>query len=233
MVHLEAGKSSVSAGSDGEESCELIAHAGCSPGSHNITYWDGRISPIDIKNGSQAFLEAYDCTNDSYPVFYSHYFNLTEADAAVSSSSHSDSASPTILMTPTSTDTAAANPLSSASSAPTTTAAVTTTTNTGASTGSSAAAVGAGVGGGVAGALLIVGGGVALWRLRRNRLRRRSGRKSSGGSSTMVCQRPVYDELADRNSSAVSAVSGEGGRGGGPLPVFEVSSDPRPPRELA
>ncbi|KAI1878938.1 hypothetical protein JX265_003115 [Neoarthrinium moseri] len=59
----------------------------CSPGSFNTIYWDGRIDPIDINNGSQAYLAAWNCSNlSASPVFFSHYFNLTGQAPSTSTS---------------------------------------------------------------------------------------------------------------------------------------------------
>ncbi|KAI6090143.1 hypothetical protein F4821DRAFT_256292 [Hypoxylon rubiginosum] len=134
----------------------------CAPSSDNQFYWNGDIGPIDLKNGSQAFLAAFDCYNPYTPVFYSHYINLTEALVVSSSSSTSM------------TSTSSSSTSRSTSLAATTTSALpviesSTSTSPPSDNSSNAAALGGGIGGGIGGALLLIAAGFGIWKYRSSR----------------------------------------------------------------
>jgi hypothetical protein len=141
-------------------STRLIRYTDCEAGvapEANYLYWDGNISPIDLKNGSQAYLAAWNCSAPgTTPVFFSHYVNLTEPAAASSSSS----ASSTAAATNSETNTAA--PSSSAPSSATPVPA-----SSGGSS-SNAAALGGGIGGGIGGAIILTAAAFAFWKYRQS-----------------------------------------------------------------
>lgn len=141
-----------------------MAWKGCSPGSYGSTHWDGTIDPIDINNGSQAYLAVYNCSEKATPIFFSHYFNLTDATSSSSSETTNSASSSTSTISASSVTASSATVSSATATAGTNSAKADTSTAT-----SNAAAVGGGVGGGVGGALLIIAGGFALWRCRKNR----------------------------------------------------------------
>ncbi|KAI0834088.1 hypothetical protein F5Y06DRAFT_307155 [Hypoxylon sp. FL0890] len=136
---------------------------GCIDGtSIDYLYWDGDIDPIDIKNGSQAYLGVWNCSDSiSEPIFYSHYINLVEDPSASSTTTSSASTNssistspPTSIVTapavtpPTSTDSPPADESPSSNGSP------------------NAAAIGGGIGGGIGGALVLIAAGFAFWKYR-------------------------------------------------------------------
>ncbi|KAK5451471.1 hypothetical protein LTS15_008236 [Exophiala xenobiotica] len=107
-------------------------------------YWDGKISPIDLKNGSIAYLAAWDCDQpDATPIFFSHYINLTEPVVTTTSSTST---------TTTSGIPTSASPVSTSSITP----AATAESNHSGGGGSNSAALGGGIGGGIGGALVLI-----------------------------------------------------------------------------
>jgi hypothetical protein len=130
-----------------------MAEIGCSPGSFNSIFWDGRIDPIDLRNGSQAYLAAWNCSDpNASPMFFSHYFNLTKPTQSTSSDTMSSTASTTV--------TTATRPSQQTADSSSTSASTNSTFN-------NAGAIGGGVGGGLGGALLLIAGGFALYRYRK------------------------------------------------------------------
>ncbi|OTA93709.1 hypothetical protein M434DRAFT_395391 [Hypoxylon sp. CO27-5] len=130
--------------------------------STDYLYWDGGIGSIDLKNGSQAYLGVWNCSDFTTPVFFSHYMNLVE-DSSPSSSTTTSSTS-TILST-------SISPTTSIATAPV--AATPTSTNSAHADESSsyrgssnAAAIGGGIGGGIGGALILIAAAVAFWKYR-------------------------------------------------------------------
>ena len=150
-------------------------HSDC-PIDTDYYYWDGDISPIDIKNGSIAFLSAWNCSEpDATPIFFSHYFNLSEPVAASSSSSASQSSATgslastqSVLATQTGATTGTAT--GSGSSSPTGSSSASSSTGSSKSGGgTNAAAIGGGVGGGIGGALVLIALGAFFLYWRRNK----------------------------------------------------------------
>ncbi|KAI4863438.1 hypothetical protein F4820DRAFT_374006 [Hypoxylon rubiginosum] len=129
----------------------------CIPGSDNYFYWDGNIGSIDLKNGSQAFLGAYNCSNPTTPIFFSHYINLIEAPPISKPSSISTARTSSFSFSfSTSMATTATSP-----------SIVTPTSTASPSNGpSNAAAIGGGIGGGLGGALLLIAIVFAFWKYR-------------------------------------------------------------------
>ncbi|KAK5632053.1 hypothetical protein RRF57_007767 [Xylaria bambusicola] len=158
------------------ESVQAHQLTDCQPGDIGSIYWDGDIGDIDLMNGTQAFLEVYDCLiPDSTPVFFSHYINLTDNSA-------SESNSMTIFSTPTLTVSSiqsvmtsskfpteasptsshySSSPSSSSSPSPSSTSSSPSSTN--------AAAIGGGIGGGIGGAIVIAAIIFALLKTRKGK----------------------------------------------------------------
>ncbi|KAI2623472.1 hypothetical protein GGS26DRAFT_219005 [Hypomontagnella submonticulosa] len=151
----------------------------------NFKYWDGDIGDIDLKDGSQAYLGVWNCSDFTTPVFFSHYMNLVEPPAS-SSTSTSTSATQTSSES-TSPPTAAATALtSSPAESP-------TQSPESQSNGSSnAAALGGGIGGGIGGALLLIGAAFAFWKYR------------NGKSQAQPPQQPPPAWVNDYNAMAMS-----------------------------
>ncbi|KAI1118177.1 hypothetical protein F5Y14DRAFT_401336 [Nemania sp. NC0429] len=123
----------------------------CQSGSIDYIYWDGDLGGIDLKNGIQAFLSAYNCSNPgSTPVFFSHYINLTEPIISQSSSITSSTATSTADST-----TSSAQPTTTNNPSTTPVATPTNTNDNSSKPSSDAAAIGGGVGGGVGGAIVV------------------------------------------------------------------------------
>ncbi|KAI0971682.1 hypothetical protein F4678DRAFT_461045 [Xylaria arbuscula] len=141
-------------------SVQQHALTGCQSGVIDSLYWDGNIGNIDLKNGTQAYLSVYNCSNPgSTPVFFSHYINLTEP--VVSSSTVTGAAATTNSALPTTTTTTSAVAVPSL-----------TGTNEASSTSSpssslNTSAIGGGIGGGIGGAIVLVAVGFAILRIRK------------------------------------------------------------------
>ncbi|OCT53174.1 hypothetical protein CLCR_10477 [Cladophialophora carrionii] len=157
----------------------------------SLIYWDGDVSPIDLNNGSIAYLAAWDCDQpDATPLFFSHYINLTEPAVVTTSSSSTPTTS-----SPSSTRTNAAPVTSStpfgSPSTPTPTPTPTPSTddtNQGTHRSSSdSAALGGGIGGGIGGALVLIAlvGLLLFWRRgNKNKAKRNAGPSHEMSSST-------------------------------------------------
>ncbi|OAL24290.1 hypothetical protein AYO20_10717 [Fonsecaea nubica] len=116
-------------------------------------YWDGKISPIDLKNGSIAYLAAWDCDQpDATPIFFSHYINLTEPVVTTTSSTPTTITSASLASSTTSGTPTSAGPVSTSSVTP----AATAESNHSGGGGSNSAALGGGIGGGIGGALVLI-----------------------------------------------------------------------------
>ena len=138
------------------------AYADCQSGDIDSLYWDGDTGEIDLKNGTQAYLSAYNCSDpSSEPVFTSYYFNLAERaaidGAPVTDTSAATSTTSSATTTPIATNTT--SPIITSHSSPAT---LTTL----------AAGIAGGIGGGVVGAVVIVALAFALPRTRRKRNKR-------------------------------------------------------------
>lgn len=135
----------------------------CIPGSNNYLYWDGNIGSINLKNGSQAYLGAYNCSNPGTPVFFSHYINLIEMPSKPSSTSDLTtltSSFSTSFATLFITSSLVTSPTTSPSSSPVPSISSPTDGS------SNAAAIGGGIGGGLGGALVLIAAALAFWRYR-------------------------------------------------------------------
>ncbi|KAI0424415.1 hypothetical protein F5Y09DRAFT_353465 [Xylaria sp. FL1042] len=133
----------------------------CQSGTNNFIYWDGNIGDIDLKNGTQAYLSAYNCSNPgSTPVFFSHYINLTEP---VKSNSATSTVTDTVTdVTVTATSLALLTTMSTDSLAvPTSTGTNEASSPSSSSSSSSpsssinASDMAGGIGGGIAGAIVL------------------------------------------------------------------------------
>ena len=125
----------------------LIRCIDCEAGlwpQENYYYWDGNIGPIDLNHGIYAFIAAYNCSESTSPIFFSHYITLTESAAATNSG----------------TNTAASCSSASPSAWP---SATPVPASSGASS-STAAALGGGIGGGIGGAIVLVGVSFEIWK---------------------------------------------------------------------
>ncbi|KAI0120383.1 hypothetical protein F4776DRAFT_251803 [Hypoxylon sp. NC0597] len=130
--------------------------------STDYLYWDGGIGSIDLKNGSQAYLGVWNCSDFTTPVFFSHYMNLVE-DSSTPSSTTTSSASTTSGIS--------TSPPTSISTAPVVTPPLSTDSphadESSSNRGSSnAAAIGGGIGGGIGGALVLIAAALAFWKYR-------------------------------------------------------------------
>ncbi|KIW65012.1 hypothetical protein PV04_07304 [Phialophora macrospora] len=121
--------------------------------TQDLIYWDGKISPIDLKNGSVAYLAAWDCDQpDATPIFFSHYINLTEPVVTTTSSTSTTIPSTSSVSSTTSGTPTSASPVSTSSVTP----AATAESNHSGGGGSNSAAIGGGIGGGIGGALVLI-----------------------------------------------------------------------------
>ncbi|KAI1342425.1 hypothetical protein F5Y15DRAFT_412934 [Xylariaceae sp. FL0016] len=127
----------------------------CGSSAVDSLYWDGDIGEIDLNNGSQAFLAAWDCIDEGI-IFYSHYINLTKAE--VSAITFPTASSTTV--TPSATNTAG----------PSTTVPSPAEQSSTSPPPNEASVIGGGVGGGVAGALVVFIAGFAVMRYRKKRV---------------------------------------------------------------
>ncbi|KAI1281396.1 hypothetical protein F5Y07DRAFT_354576 [Xylaria sp. FL0933] len=138
----------------------------CQSGTKDFIYWDGNIGDIDLKNGTQAYLSAYNCSNPgSTPVFFSHYINLTEPvkSASASTSMSTDALVPTMSPAlPTTTSTA-----NVAAPSPTDTNEASSPSPH--SSSINASAIGGGIGGGIGGAIVLVAVVFAFLKSRKGR----------------------------------------------------------------
>ncbi|OTA69520.1 hypothetical protein K449DRAFT_384464 [Hypoxylon sp. EC38] len=130
--------------------------------STNYLYWDGSIGSIDLKNGSQAYLGVWNCSDFTTPVFFSHYMNLVEGSSASSSTTTSSTST---------TSSASISPTTSIATAPVATTPTSTNSphvdESSSYRGSSnAAAIGGGIGGGIGGALILIAAAIAFWKYR-------------------------------------------------------------------
>ncbi|KAJ9613432.1 hypothetical protein H2200_003374 [Cladophialophora chaetospira] len=146
----------------------------------NNYYWDGNIDPIDLKNGSIAYLAAWDCDTDSTPYFFSHYINLTEPVDTTASTTTSSTASASSTTSASSTLATAVSTTSSASSTATSEG-----DHSGGGGSSNAAALGGGIGGGIGGALVLIALGALFLYWRRGKRKALRGAQGDGNSSTM------------------------------------------------
>ncbi|KAI1104097.1 hypothetical protein F4804DRAFT_308220 [Jackrogersella minutella] len=133
--------------------------------SSNYLYWDGDIGPIDLNNGSQAYLGVWDCTKSSTPVFFSHYMNLTKASSSPSSSSSTTSVSSSSTSSSMSLATAGVSQTTSSTSQPTESSSPSASTAS-SDSHSNAAAIGGGIGGGIGAALVLVAAAFFFWKYR-------------------------------------------------------------------
>ncbi|KAI1360632.1 hypothetical protein F5Y08DRAFT_343476 [Xylaria arbuscula] len=121
----------------------------CRPGVVDIIHWNGDIGEIDLENGTQTYLSAYNCSALSNEhVFVSHYFNLTRRVASEDTSA-----------TSTSTVTRIMSSVQSMITTPTVTkgpAIVVTSHASPAALKNFAAAIIGGIGAGIGGAIVIV-----------------------------------------------------------------------------
>ncbi|KAI1302648.1 hypothetical protein F5Y03DRAFT_396403 [Xylaria venustula] len=162
---------------------------GCQSGANDFIYWDGNIGDIDLKNGTQAYLSVYNCSNPgSTPVFFSHYINLTEP--AISSSTVTGAAATTNSALPTTLSTSSVAVPSS------------TGTNQASSIPSlsfslNASAIGGGVGGGIGGAIALVAVGFAVLRIRKRRDNIEQAQNQTAPASSQI-----YDEHSKSNHPA-------------------------------
>ncbi|KAH8647244.1 hypothetical protein BX600DRAFT_476362 [Xylariales sp. PMI_506] len=144
--------------------------ASCSPGSNNLIYWDGQIDPIDLANGTQAYLAAWNCSEpNASPIFFSHYFNLTAPTASTANTSETTNST-----TPTATGSGKDGTQSTSSAAG---------TEQGTTKISTAAVIGGSVAGGVGGSLVFLLGVYALLRYHRKK----------GGSSSRTAFAQCHD----------------------------------------
>jgi len=150
-------------------STRLIRYTGCEAGvapAQNFFYWDGNISPIDLKNGSQAYFAAWNCSDpDATPIFFSHYVNLTEPAAASSSSRASSTAAAINSKINTTAPSSTASHTSS-SFAP---SSITPVPASSGGSSSNAAALGGGIGGGIGGAIVLAAAAFAFWKYRQSK----------------------------------------------------------------
>ncbi|KAI1393977.1 uncharacterized protein F4822DRAFT_386680 [Hypoxylon trugodes] len=162
--------------------------------SEDFLYWDGDIGSIDLKNGSQAYLGVWNCSDFTTPVFFSHYMNLVEAPAQSSTTSSSaTSSSSTATSLPTAAATTPA-PLTT-SGAGSTDSQKSTDSSSG---GSNAAAIGGGIGGGIGGALILIAAAFAFWKWK------------SGKANNQQQQQPTQQiaNWANNDYNAMSVSSG-------------------------
>ncbi|KAI1407039.1 hypothetical protein F5Y13DRAFT_175814 [Hypoxylon sp. FL1857] len=129
--------------------------------STDYVYWDGGIGSIDLKNGSQAYLGVWNCSDFTTPVFFSHYMNLVE-DPSASSTTTSSSSAATAVST-SSSSSIATEPVVTP---PTSTDSPPTDESQSSSGSSNAAAIGGGIGGGIGGALILIAAAFAFWKYR-------------------------------------------------------------------
>ncbi|KAI0527826.1 hypothetical protein F5B22DRAFT_582505 [Xylaria bambusicola] len=135
------------------ESVQQYQLTDCQPGDNDFIYWDGNIGDIDLKNGTQAFLEAFNCSDPgSTPVFFSHYINLTDHSASESTSITTSS---TLTRTVSSIQSMVISTSAPAVASPTLTSLSSPSTPPSTSSSSNAAAIGGGIGGGIGGAIVI------------------------------------------------------------------------------
>ena len=163
-------------------SCSLLHHAvdkfmtkllDCPNASTtNLIYWNGEIGSIDLKNGSIAYLAAWDRDQPhASPFFFSHYINLTES-VVVATSSTSKTTSSRSSSTPTNTALVTSSTQFRSSLAPIPSA---DNANQGSSRSSNALALGAGIASGISGALVLLA--LVVWlifwrRAKRNKAQR-------------------------------------------------------------
>ncbi|KAI0394535.1 hypothetical protein F5Y17DRAFT_475617 [Xylariaceae sp. FL0594] len=110
-------------------------------------YWDGDLGPIDLANGRQMFLAAWNCSGGAFPVFLSHYFDLVDAPTTTPTPTPNNNTTASITPLPLSTSSGSSTPITSSSSSSTTN---TDTAGAGGGGSTNAAAIGGGVGGGIA-----------------------------------------------------------------------------------
>ncbi|KXJ88877.1 hypothetical protein Micbo1qcDRAFT_197177 [Microdochium bolleyi] len=107
-------------------------------------YWDGNIGEIDVELTNVVFLIAYEC-DFRRAMFGSHYFNLTRAVSASTTSSRAST--PTSIAAPADPTPGAGNTTS----------------------GSNTVVLAGAIGGGIGGALLLIAAAFACWRYTKNK----------------------------------------------------------------
>jgi hypothetical protein len=162
--------------------------AGLAP-AQNYFYWDGNISPIDLKNGSQAYIAAWNCSEPgATPIFFSHYVNLTAAASSSSSASSTAAATNSQTSTAAPSSTASQTPSSFASSSASSSATPVPASSGGSS--SNDAALGGGIGGGIGGAIVLTAAAFAFWKYRQSKQAKQ--RQQYQGGAYLMGQDPMH-----------------------------------------
>ncbi|KAI2469909.1 hypothetical protein F4781DRAFT_392874 [Annulohypoxylon bovei var. microspora] len=165
--------------------------------SNDSIYWDGDIGPIDLNNGSQAYLGVWNCSDFTTPVFFSHYMNLIEAPAdsttsSATTTSTSSSSVSSLATAATTSSTTSSTPAADPSPSP-----AGTSSSSGSSNG---AAIGGGIGGGIGGALVLIAAAFAFWKYR-------SGKeKGQPGATQQIADwsnHPEYNAMSPSQGSGV------------------------------
>lgn len=141
----------------------------------DYVYRDGKIRPIDLKNGSIAFLAAWDCDTNNTPLFFSHYINLTEPEVVLSSTASANAATTPPGQTSFLANTAPPNTATADNSTK-------STSDRGNGDSNNIAAVASGIGGGIGGALLLCAVAGLLIYYRRNK--RKISQQKTGAIAT-------------------------------------------------
>ncbi|OTB03762.1 hypothetical protein M426DRAFT_12263 [Hypoxylon sp. CI-4A] len=175
------------------ESVQLHDITECIDGtSDDFIYWDGDIGSIDLNNGSQAYLGVWNCSENSTPVFFSHYINLVEDDSVSSTTSSASSTTTSSSASSSSTSLATgAMSVNSAAASPTDTS---TPSEAASADTSNAAVIGGGIGGGIGGALLVIAVAFAVWKYRTGK--KKNQRQPGGQQIATWANNQSYNPVA-------------------------------------